>query len=81
MFLCTGEAADETVLDISSVKPETHGERETRNYKNFCAQESDITMSLALLTTDKTYKSSKLGKIASSRVVSRAIPSETCIPM
>ena len=31
--------------------------------------------------TDKCCKSSKLGKIASSRVVSRAIPSETCIPV
>ena len=29
----------------------------------------------------KSCKSSKLGRIASSRVVSRAIPSETCIPV
>ena len=65
----------------SKVKPQTHGEREAGSYKNFCAQQSDITISLALWTTDKCCKSSELGKIASSRVVSRAIPSETCIPM
>ena len=53
---------------VLHIKPQTHGEREARSYKNLCAQESDITISLALWTADKCCKSSKLGKIASSRL-------------
>ena len=58
----------------SIVKPQTHGEREARSYKNFCAQESDITISLALWTTDKCCKSSKLG---TNRFISRRLARDT----
>ena len=33
--------------DNTKLKPQTHGEREARSYNNFCAQQSDITISLA----------------------------------
>ena len=65
----------------STLKPQTHGEREARSQKNVCAQQSDITISLTLLTTYKTCKSSKLGKIASSRQREAFLASETCIHM
>ena len=63
------------IYACASVKPQTHGEREARSYKNVCAHKSDITIRVALLTTAKTYKSSKLGKslhLAPSRARHRA---------